>query len=478
MELHEYATFDATALGDLLASGQIGRPELIEVALKAIDAIDPRLNAVIEAWPDAVQEEVQGSAFRGVPCLMDDDGIDIAGRRRESGSRLAAGHISAEDCSLSRRWRDGGLIPIGRTRTAEFGLNFTAEAVAGSPCHNPWHLNRSAGGPPGGAGAAVAAGLVPIAHAVDEAGGLRVVAACNGVFGLTPSRGRVAGERASAEIGQGMRAQFALTRSVRDSAAMLDLLAIRGREADPGAVDRGPAYVADLLRDPPPLRIGVAMVPPNRAIVAASIAAATLAVASLCDDLGHHVTELDLDCGASWDELTNSTAQIWSVKIARRIGEIEHATGRTADTTSLEPATLAVLRHGSAVSADQLAAALALPARMTRTLATTLASHDLILTPTLIEPAPSIGTFTEEESWLDGPAWVDRLLRHAPFTILANLAGFPATSVPMSADPATRMPIGTQFIAAFGREDLLLRLAAQLERASPWSARRPPVRVH
>jgi len=466
VELREYATFDATALKDLVASRQISREELVAVALKAIASADPRLGAVIETWPGAAPDAAPESVFGSIPCLVSDEGIAIAGRCRESGSRLAAGHVSAEDCSLSEQWRDAGLIAIGRTRTAEFGLNFTTEPVAEGPCRNPWHLNKSAGGPPGGAAVAVAAGLIPVAHAMDEAGGLRVAAACTGVFGLTPSPDRIADIQPRDGMGLGIGVPFALTRSVRDSAALLDLLTTGGS-----------SHVADLLCDPPPLRIAVATTPLNRALPTAPIAAATLAVASLCDDLGHHVAELDLECGASWEEVSDSIAQLWSVRIARRIGKVARATGRTADATTLEPATLAVFRHGCAVSRERLAAAQASLDRIARTLATTLRSFDLILTPTLTEAPPPIGTYREEESWLDGPAWIDRILRHAAFAILANLAGVPAASVPLSADPTTRMPIGAQFLASVGREDLLLRLAAQLERAAPWRARRPPIHV-
>ncbi|WP_186202559.1 amidase [Burkholderia gladioli] len=478
MTLDEYTSHDALGLAQRVRDGEVTAAELGELARRAAEAVNPRINAVVEHWPieasGAGSDEPAGP-LAGVPFLIKDLAVSMAGKRLELGSRLAQGCVATEDSWLMRRFRVAGLVTIGRSTTPEMAFSTTTESAAQGATRNPWALDLSAGGSSGGAAAAVAAGIVPLAHATDAAGSIRVPAACNGLFGLKPTRGRSSNGPALDEVFAGFGVQLGVSRSVRDSAALLD--AIQGQAPGDPYVTAAPArsFLSEVGRDPGRLTIAMRVDPWNGARIDPAIAAATRATARELEALGHRVEELHLPLGVSWEALVAANATIWCATLVGWIDAVAAATGRPIDATTLEPATLACYRHGREASATSFAAALDLRNRLSREVGGWFERFDLLMTPTLPRLPPAIGTYARGAETMTGLEWTARVFEHSPFTPAFNVAGVPAMSVPLAHDAATGLPIGIQFVAGFAREATLLRLAAQLEQALPWSGRRPPV---
>ncbi|MFB7493459.1 amidase [Streptomyces sp. NPDC056161] len=475
MRVAEYAGFDAVGLAELVAKGEVAPAELEAAAREAAQAVDPRINAVVETWPTDDAPTPGSTPLAGVPFLIKDIGVTMAGRRTELGSRLAAGFVADADSALMRRFRQAGLVTFGRTATPELAYGTTTEGVLYGATRNPWDPRRSAGGSSGGAGAAVAAGVVPIAHATDAAGSLRIPAACNGLFGLKPTRGRVSMGPGADEVFNGLAVQGSVSRTVRDSAALLDL--ISGPEpGDPYFAERpsGP-YAQDVTRDPGPLRIGVLTQAWGGRRTTPAVADALSRTVALLESLGHRVTEAEVGLGADWEEFVLANARLWTANLTASVDGLAAASGRPVDSSTLEPVTLAGYRYGQRVSGAQFVDALGIRNRVARSLARYFDAHDLLLTPTLPELAVPLGTYAEGAAALDGLGWIDRVLDRSPFTTVFNVAGTPAMSVPVTADTGTGLPIGMQFAAGYGLEDRLFRLAGQLERAAPWAERTPVV---
>ncbi|GAA1827793.1 amidase [Pseudonocardia ailaonensis] len=411
MKLSEYAEHDAVGLAELVARGEVSPAELGATALEAVAAVDDRTCAVIETW-----EPVAPAAgpLAGVPFLVEDLALSCAGRLSGSGSRRAAGCRAGATEVLAQRFLDAGLVPVGRTATPEWARDTGTGSAAAGITRNPWDLDRTPGGSGGGSAAAVAAGIVPLAHATDAAGSIRIPAACSGLVGLTPSRGRAA--------------QPGLSRTVRDTAALLDAVA---RPAGTGS------HLAAAVSEPTHLRVGVLTEPWGGNRPTAAVAAAVRRAATLCAELGHEVVEARVDLGVSWEEFVRDSAAPWSGPDPARAWD----TG----------------------------------ARVTRSVAASMAELDLVLTPTLPDVAAPLGTTTTGIDGSGGHDRTARLFAYSPFTPWVSTAGLPAASLPLYQDEATGMPIGIQLVAAAGREDLVLALAGQLERAAPWSHRRPAV---
>jgi amidase len=474
MKLHEYVSLDAVAQAELVAAGEVQPAELEAAARAAIAAVNPQVNAVVETWP-ADDAPHPGGALAGVPFLIKDVGVTMAGKRMEAGSRLAAGHVAGADSFLMARLRRAGLVTLGRTATPELAYSITTEPMLYGPTRNPWDPGRSAGGSSGGSGAAVASGMVPLAHATDAAGSLRIPASYNGIFGLKPTRGRVSLGPGADEQFSGLAVQGCLSRTVRDSAALLDR--IRGPEPGDPYFAQQPArpYTEEVTRDPGSLRIGVlAQAWGGRRTVAPVLDALDTTV-RLLGELGHRVDEAGVGLGLDWDQFVRANAQVWSANLAATVDEIAGASGRPVDPTTLEPVTLAGYHYGRQVGAAEFVAALAMRNSVSRRLAAFFDSYDVLLTPTVPELPLPLGTYAEDADTLDGPGWIERVFDRSPFTVAFNVAGTPAMSVPAGADPGTGLPIGLQFAAGYGREDLLFRLAGQLEQAAPWSDRTPRI---
>ncbi len=471
----EYVNFDAVGLAELVAAGEVTPAELVAAAREAAQAVDPRINAVVETWPTDDEPEPGSAPLAGVPFLIKDIGVAMAGRRTELGSRLAAGLVAGADSALMRRLRRAGLVTFGRTATPELAYSITTEPVLYGPTRNPWDPTRSAGGSSGGAGAAVAAGVVPLAHATDAAGSLRIPAAYNGLFGLKPTRGRVSVAPDADEIFNGLGVQGSVSRTVRDSAALLDL--IGGPEpGDPYYAPRPERpYAEEVTRPPGPQRIGVLTQAWGGRRTTAPVADAVSRTVRLLESLGHRVVAAEVDLGVDWEEFVLANARLMTANLTASVDGLAAALGRTVDSSTLEPVTLAAYRYGQRVGADRFVAALAVRNRVARSLARCFEAHDVLLTPTVPEPPVLLGAYGEGAEELDGLGWIDRLNDRSPFTMAFNVAGTPAMSVPVTADAGTGLPIGMQFAAAYGEEGRLFRLAGQLEQASPWSGRTPTV---
>ncbi|MEU5775168.1 amidase [Streptomyces venezuelae] len=477
MKVSEYVQYDAVGLAELMAAGEVTPAEVAAAAREAAGAVNPEINAVVETWAtdDETSPDSGSAPLAGVPFLIKDLGVAMAGRRMELGSRLAAGHVPGADSSLMVRLRRAGLVTFGRTTTPEMAYSITTESAFHGPTRNPWDPRRSAGGSSGGAGAAVAAGIVPVAHATDAAGSLRIPAAYNGLFGLKPTRGRVSAGPDFDEIFNGLGVQGSVSRTVRDSAVLLDR--ISGPEpGDPYSAPRPPRPYADEVgRSPGRLRIGVLAQAWGGRRTTAPVADAVSRTVRLLESLGHRVTEARVGLGVGWDEFVLANARIMASNLAASVDGLAAASGRPVDTSTLEPVTLAGHRYGQLVTGPQLVAALAVRNLVARSLAEYFGTYDLLLTPTVPEPPMFLGEYGQGAEALDGFGWIERLNERSPFTMAFNVAGTPAMSVPVTSDAETGLPVGMQFAAGYGAEGLLFRLAGQLEQASPWAGRTPAV---
>ncbi|MFJ4439001.1 amidase [Streptomyces sp. NPDC088923] len=475
MRVAEYVSYDAVGLAELVAEGEVTSAELRAAALEATRAVNSRINAVVETWPADDEPEPGSTPLAGVPFLVKDIGAAMAGRRMELGSRLAAGNVARADSFLTLRLRRAGLVTFGRTATSEMAYSITTEPVLYGATRNPWNLERSAGGSSGGAGAAVAAGVVPIAHGTDAAGSLRIPAAYNGLFGLKPTRGRVSMGPDFDELFSGLAVPGSVSRTVRDSAALLDQ--ISGPEPGDPYFAQQPSrpYAREVARPPGRLRIGVLTQAWGGRRTTAPVADALSRAAGLLESLGHQVEEAEVDLGADWEEYVLANARLFTANLAASLDELATAFDRPIDSSTLEPATLAGYHYGQRISGAQFVAALAIRNRVARSLAQYFDTYDILLTPTVPELPVSMGTYTESAQTLDGLGWIDRVFDRSPFTMPFNMAGTPAMSVPLTADAETGLPIGMQFAAGYGLESRLFRLAGQLEQASPWTGRIPPV---
>ena len=496
LPFNDYVRHDGLGLAALVRQGELQPSELLDCALARIDAVNPGLNAVIRRRDEAAQREAaqidKAAPFAGVPFLVKDLLATLAGEVTGSGNRLLGLLPMPHDSELVRRWRAAGVVIAGRTNTPEFGLTPYTEPRTVGPSCNPWDPGRTPGGSSGGSAAAVAAGMVPLASGGDGGGSIRIPASCCGLFGLKPSRGMTPTGPDLGELWRGLAIEHVLSRSVRDSAAMLD--ATRG--ADAGAPYAAPAFERPLLeevgRDPGRLRIGFTGRPLMGAgPVHADCLAALDDAVRLLASLGHEVEEvrLEIDPQASAvDFLTLVAAETWA-----QMAMVSQLAGRRRPRPAdYERATFALGLLGRSASAAAYAGAAFRLQATARRLAAGTAGHDLLLTPTLGCPPPALGALAPsagEERLMGlvnalGAGWLLNLsgaiepmaaktFGFIPFTALFNATGQPAMSVPLHWN-AEGLPIGVQLVAPLGGEPVLLRLAGQLEQARPWFERRPP----
>lgn len=479
MNNFDYARHDGVGLADLVRRKEVAPVELVDAALAACRAVNPQINALVETWPDEVPAQLaalpDGSPFAGVPFLLKDVALTMRGQVVQFGSRLLEGVRQSEDSWLMGRFRNAGLVTLGRTAIPEMAYSTTTEPVAYGPCRNPWNAGLSTGGSSGGAAAAVAAGIVPFAHATDGLGSIRIPAAWTGLVGLKTSRGRISDGPHVAEGLSALGIQFALTRSVRDAAALLDAVH-GGAVGEPYEIARpGRPYRDEVGRDPGRLRIGVLTESWAGVAVDPAIARALDETVGLLTDLGHDVEPVRLDIGVSWDGFAVANAVMWNPNLVNWCHAFAAASGRPIDETTLERATVACYRHGLQVSAADYLAAQDVRNLVTRRVGAFFTRHDALLTPTTARMPIPIGTYLNDAPVDDALGWFAKLFDEAPFTPVFNVAGTPAISLPLAAEPATGLPIGMQFAAGYGREDLLFRLAGQTESARPWAGRRPQI---
>ena len=471
MELRDYAACDATELRRLLAAGEVAAGELREAALRAIEAVEPRLNAVVGGpYEDAAGEA--GGPLAGVPFAVKDT-LPEAGRPLGFGTRMLDGFVARRDATLAERFRAAGLVSLVRSATPEFAFNLDTAPVVHGPARNPWNPERSPGGSSGGAAALVASRALPLAHANDAGGSIRIPAAWCGLTGLKPSRGRVPLGPAVGEAVGGFAHEFAVTRSVRDAALLLD--AVNG----PSPGDRyhvaRPAvpFATALGHEPGRLRVAVHTRSYLGVETTPEVAAAVQTAAEELEGLGHVVEAACPDVAV--DALRECVATVWSVDLAELAATFEHATGRPAGPDTVEAASLACIRHGRELTALQLQDAARVINSTARRWGRFLDDYDLFLCPASPTAAPPSGTPDQDDPGIaTAAAWIDAVFSLSPFTPLANLTGQPSISLPLA---ATRegLPLGVMLTAQTLRDDLLLQVGAQLERALPWAGRTPAV---
>lgn len=463
---------DAVGLAKLVRDKAVTPSELLEMAIVRAEAADRRFNFMAQKLYDfgrqAIADGLPAGPFHGVPLLVKDLNTHIAGQRSGQGSRFYADYRPDYTSELVRRHQAAGFVIFGKTTTPEFGLSATTESLASGKTRNPWNPARIAGGSSGGSAAAVAAGVVPLAHASDGGGSIRIPASCCGLFGLKPSRGRVPMGPKRTEGWGGLSTHHAISRSVRDSAAMLD--ATHGMET--GSRYVAPAaegsFLSQLSRPPGRLRVALMLQTPAGSSVDPQCVAAARQAAKLLESLGHHVEEAapKIDPAASG----MASFALISTALAADIEDRARLTGVTPGPDVLEAITLAFLAYGQKVRGTDVARANVAGQEAAITVSQFMSRYDVILSPTLASPPLELGridlTATDFERWgRDSSVF-------SPWTGLSNITGQPSMSLPLAMS-AEGLPIGVMVTGRYGDEATLLRLAAQIEQAAPWANRRP-----
>lgn len=472
----ELGQLDAVAQAELVRRGEATPLELVNAAIVRIEKLNPELNAVIHPRFDRARQEAAAELpdgpFRGVPLLLKDLGPRAEGDPFHCGNRAlkAAEHVGAHDSALVRRFREAGFVVVGRTNVPENGSSITTEPLAYGPARNPWDTTRSTGGSSGGSAAAVASGMVPVAHANDGGGSVRIPASECGLVGLKVTRARVSQAPDHGEQWMGGVVEGAVTRTVRDTAAVLDVMA--GYEPGDPYVAPAPErpYAEEVGRDPGVLRIGYLDHPALPEVAADPDCAAAVATATgLLAGLGHAVEDTHPTALADAAFIDRFLAVVAAANAAD-FDAWEQLLGRPLADDELEPGNHALREIGRDVTAPQYLAAVDWLHDYSRRVRSWWDTEgwDILVTPVLGGPPPVLG-------WLSDPEHgMERVIGMLQYTAQFNVTGQPAASVPLHWN-ADGLPIGVQFVADYGREDVLVRLAAQLESAQPWAERRPPV---
>ncbi len=465
---------DATGLAALVRAKDVSPLELVEAAISRIEALNPKLNAVITPIYGLGREAAQNvqGPFAGVPFLLKDIRAAYAGVPRSAGSKALKTSIPDFDSELVKRYKRAGLVTLGKTNTPELGQTATTEPHAFGATHNPWGLGRTPGGSSGGSAAAVAARIVPAAHSTDGGGSIRIPASCCGLVGLKPTRGRNPMGPESGDVLGGLICEHVVSRTVRDSAALLDAT------AGPDIGDPYPAppierpFAEEVGRDPGKLRIAFSTAAPTGNPVDPDCAAAVQRVAALLEDLGHRVEE----AAPAYDDeaFRKAFRTIWFSGLAATIGSHPKITGHEIDETDYEPMTWLTYERAREVTAARYLHAVSGIQGIARQVAAFFETYDVFLTPTLATPPAELGYLHPGPGETEFKPYPKRVGAFCPFTQMANATGQPAVSLPLEMNQAG-LPIGTHFTARFGAEATLFRLAGQLEQARPWIDRKPAI---
>ncbi|MGY1703593.1 amidase [Geodermatophilus sp. SYSU D00697] len=473
MEVSEYTGYDATGLAELVRSGQVSAAEVHATAQRAVESVNGELNALVGELFEKPLDAAEDGPFAGVPFAIKDLVLHAEGIPQRAGCRmLGPGVPYPYDTALMRRFRAAGLAAVGLTATPEFGFNASTESVANGPTRNPWDTTRSPGGSSGGSAALVAARALPVAHANDGGGSIRIPAAASGLVGLKPSRGRVSVAPDYSDPLLGLGIEFAVTRTVRDAAGLLD--AVAGSEPGDRYLLPAPETTFLAAARPPAgsLRIAMSTAAPNGVPVETACVDAVRAAAEALQAAGHTVEEAapQVDVAAFDD----ANLKAWCSFLADGAYGAAGALGVELSTEVLEHTTLACAEYGATLTALDMYAVDRVFNATTRTLARFLTGYDAWLTPTTAAPNTAIGHLDANDPTLDARGWYDRIFAFAPFTALANVTGTPAISVPGHPSPQG-WPVGVQLVGRYAGEETLLGLAALLEEALPWADRRPAV---
>jgi amidase len=473
MAMDEIAFLDATAQAELVRSREVSPAELVSGAIERVERLNPALNAVIHPLFEQARETAdspQPGPFSGVPFLIKDLAAECRGAPLADGSGFAAGHyISPADSELVQRYKAAGLVILGKSNTSEFGLLPATEPERFGPTLNPWDTSRGTGGSSGGSAAAVASGMVPAGHASDGGGSIRIPASCCGLVGLKPTRGRNSLAPDIGDIAGGIIHEHVVTRSVRDTAAILDATA-GPMPGDPYQAPRPQrAFAEEVRRAAGRLKIGFGITPLNGAAAHADCIAAARSAASLCEELGHEVEEASPSVDSAM--LFKSFGLVMTGYLGWNIAAWERRLGREPLEEEFEAATWRMYQHSKQqTGADYLLAWQDLQ-RCCRQFSAFFEDYDLWLSPTLAQPPVPLGYF--DYSHETRKRYIAHLGDYTAFTLIANATGQPAVSLPLYWTEGG-LPVGVQFTGPYGDEAVLIRIAAQLEQARPWAGRRPP----
>ena len=476
LSLQDYTSRDGLGLADLVARKEVKPEELLEAALSAVEKVNPKINAVLQTLPDPARAEIRRGLpegpFRGVPFLIKELVLHAKNVRCDMGSKLAQGMVPTEDTELMARFRRAGLLLAGTTQTPELGYNPTTETVLFGPVHNPWDLGRSAGGSSGGSGAAVAAGIVPIAHANDGGGSIRIPASCDGLVGLKPTRDRVPTGPDYSDPLCGLAIEFAVTRSVRDAAALLDAVAGPDVGAPSHPVPPPRPWREAIGAKVKPMRIAWTVTPASGERVDPECEKAVHETVRALTELGHTLIE---DAPRyDWDIFLKNVHVIWTGFTVLSVEGVCAALGRKPGPDNLEAVTLACYEDGKRFSTLDLLNSMAHGNTLSRQVGAFFEKVDALVTPTLARPPAPLGELNQNRKGMTAMEWTRQVFGYVPFTPLFNSTGQPAVSLPLHWS-AGGLPIGVQIAGRFGDETTVLQLAAQLEQARPWKDKRPKV---
>jgi len=473
MSIQDYEQYDAIGLAELVRRGDAKPEELLESAIERLEAVNPKLNAVVipmfDSARDAIAAGLPEGPLRGVPYLLKDLHLLFAGARTTNGCAMFADHVPDHDSEFVRRCKQAGLVVFGKTATPEFGLSTTTESALFGVTRNPWADGITAGGSSGGAAAAVAAGVVPAANASDGGGSIRIPASCCGLFGLKPTRGRIPFGPDAGEGWNGMSSIHAVTRSVRDSAALLDAVSAPERGAPYAAPPQARPYLEEVGAHPGTLRIALQTQAFNGVEVHPDCVEAVRHTAELCEALGHEVVpaRVDLD----WEPLGDAARIVIAAHLRATLDARAEELGRELVQDDVENMAWFMAQGAAQRGAHEYARSVKRIHATTRVIESFLTDFDVLLTPTMATPPAELGKLS-----LSNPnvqEFVACLADSTAFTQLLNASGHPSASIPLHWN-AAGLPIGSQLTGRFGDEATLFRLAAELEGAQPWFDRRPP----
>ena len=468
----DYDKYDGLGLAELIRKKQILPLELLHAVRQRLAAVNPKLNAFALLFFDqaeaAIKQGLPEGPFKGVPFALKDLGMNLTGTITSYGSRVWKNNLASSDSTLVARYKNAGLVIFGKTTSPELGLTATTESVVYGKTRNPWNLERTSGGSSGGASAAVSSRILPMGHASDGGGSIRIPASCCGLFGLKPTRGRVPMGPGAMEGWNGCSAHHAVTISVRDSAALLDIS--QGAELGAPYTCPPPArpFLQEVGADVGKLKIALAITPPGGVAVDPECKTAAINTGELCERLGHRVEEVTLPIDNAF--FRQSFLTVITVSMARALEDAAGILGHAVTEADVEPVTWAMYQQGKAISSLEYSRSISNMHQVGLTMAKWQEKYDVILSPTLAKPPVKLGLLS-----LDDPArYGKEISEFSPYTSLYNVTGQPSMSVPLHWT-LDGLPVGVMFSARFGDEATLFRLAAQLEKAKPWAHRRPRV---
>ena len=476
MSLNNYSEYDGLGLAELVKNNEVTAAELVEDAIDRIEKHNQALNGVIFKAYDQARADaaavVPAGPFEGVPFLLKDITGDRKGWPTTHGTRYMKDVPAAQNSELVNRYLNAGIIPLGKTNVPEIGSMPVTESIAYGPCRNPWNTDHTPGGSSGGSAAMVAAGVVPLAHASDGGGSIRIPAASSGLVGLKPTRQRNPKGPILGDVMSGLVEEHVVTRTVRDCAAMLDCTAGPEIGEPYSAPPQAESYLDECQTDPGQLRIGLftTNLRTGEPAHAENVGAAN-ETAKLLESLGHIVEEVELPF-VDYGMFQQAFTAVWASSATALLDSLNFMTGKELRQQDFEPLTWGLYEAGKRVTGGEYQMCMTMLQIVGRGFGHFHETYDVLLTPTLGQPVAKVGQFPTNES--DVEKAFEPLLDYLPFTPLFNGTGQPSISLPLHQSPSG-LPIGMMFTAAMGRDDTLLRLAGQLEKACPWADRKPPI---